>query len=181
MILVEVIGHSGVGKTTLALGITSYLKSVGIEAIFLQESIKEKIFKGEGVDPNQCRVEDTRRIQECLKYEYVDVVVTDTNGMSGYVFGDLNLEDSLEEAERRWDGFSKVIRINLVVESTDFKIKESGRYENSIQEDIVERSLEVRELLHDDNTITLVIDKHIDFSDIRNISSYLVNRKIYKG
>lgn len=183
-ILIEMIGHSGLGKTTLALGLASYFKSYKIESVFYQEAIKNKIYFSDDtyIDPKSCRDIDTKSIQAFRGVPGITAIVTDTNGMSGYIFGDLTKEEAQEESTTRRNGFDIVISIYLLPEDNSIKISSIGRYENKLESTILAR---VEELSKSDSEAMVVkLKGHIKFSDIEEIGYSVlkqINRRNHNG
>jgi len=138
--LIEFAGHSGLGKSTLAYYVAAQSKASGANTELHQESIKTRIFD-KGMCPNKCREEDTNQI--VLLSKYYDYVVTDSNAFSGYIFGDIGLRDSVEEAVVRYKPFDQIISVLLVPEGTDIKISEGLRKEKEINPSIVSRCKDV--------------------------------------
>lgn len=167
-ILIEFIGHSGLGKSSAAYFVSSNLKLLGYSAELHRESIKEQ-FIGEKSDsnktPSECRIHDTNLIR---KYSSTyDIVVSDTNPFAGYIFGDVDMNTAILEANLRYKPFSKVISV-LLLPTTDVKINGAGRKETKVDWDFVERSEVVLKALISSgdkfHTISVGLDKHLCLS-----------------
>lgn len=164
-ILIEFIGHSGLGKSSAAYFVASNLKLLGYSAELHRESIKEQ-FIGEQNDsdktPNECRLLDTNLIH---KYSSTyDIVVSDTNPFAGYIFGDVDMNTACLEANHRYEPFSKVISV-VLLPNTDVEISGAGRKETKVDWDFVKRSEDVLKSLISSgdkfHTISVVLDKHL--------------------
>lgn len=136
--LIEVVGHSGLGKSSLAYSLAGRMKLLGLKCELHIESIKLDIVLGRNIDAESCRSLDTKIVNSLAKtYDYV---VSDTNSFSGFIFGDTTLKEGLLEAKQRWEPFDRVEMIFLFPSSSDFNIPKGARFEKEVDTRWVENT-----------------------------------------
>lgn len=148
-VLVEMVGHSGLGKSSLAYSLAGRMKLMGLKCELHTESIKGDIVLGKVIDAGVCRSNDTSVVRSLAKiYDYV---VSDTNSFSGFIFGDTTLEESLLEARKRWEPFDRVEMIFLFPDSSNFSIPKGARFEKEVDTRWVENSESLLNFLSSSN------------------------------
>lgn len=136
--LIEMVGHSGLGKSSLAYSLAGHMKLLGYNCELHVESIKLDIVLGRDIDTESCRSLDTKIVRSLAKtYDYV---VSDTNSFSGFIFGDTTLEESFLEARKRWEPFDRVEVIFLFPYSSSFSIPKGARFEKEVDARWVENT-----------------------------------------
>lgn len=167
-ILVEIYGHSGLGKTTLAHNLQADFKLNRRRSEFHGEYAKDVAYGFLEISMKEARKMDTERIQN-LRKAGVDIIITDSNPFSGYIFGDVDYEESEEEANERWEGFERIVRIYLKP-LNDISIDSHGRYENSLDDEIISR---IDYVIGETGDYILPLREHISKEDVDKIIKFL--------
>lgn len=149
--LINIFGRPGVGKSTMALELTSALKKMGKSAEYVPEYAKEMIYKAH---------EEPQMIERLLAHQLVilanqfqrlydvskcvDIVVTDAPLLLNLVY--LRADDVIAHPDSPYELVVKDLH-NSFNKKIDFFLKSTHRYEPKGRNQTYEESMQVEERL----------------------------------
>jgi len=145
MIVVNIFGGPGAGKSLNAFGLTYHLKRLGVNADFVPEYAKELVY-GEDwqtlADQSAVLDEQYRRLVRLAGK--VDIAVTDGSLLLSLVYGnalgaDRFSENDAERTRRLWRSFDNT---NFLIQrSPEFGYETTGRYQDEAGANEVDRRM----------------------------------------
>lgn len=121
MIIINLIGSSGSGKTTTALGLAYSLKLLNYKVEYVSEWIKDELFKGNtDVVKDQLFITANQASKlNCLIGKGLDFIVVDSPLILGYLYGQKYNSSCLELDNLILHEFNKIQSINYFLHLRD--------------------------------------------------------------
>lgn len=167
MKIINLIGASGCGKTTTALGLTYFLKLKGYKVEYVSEWIKEEIFNGNlnVVNDQLYILANQHRRLKSLYNSGLDFIVTDCPLILSYFYGNKYKSSDSFLDDLTLNRFSTYENINYLLQHSG-TFETFGRLQN-----------EVESLEDEEDIINLLTKININFTQILDdkVNSILCN------